>query len=165
MAITDSCHFVLREADLFKICCVLLRESDSATYRTRCNRFCAIKKPPRHTSRANLRRVLAQQSCIVIKLDVLSDASAEAAVGHVLTDAGRLDVVVHNAGHMVYGPAEAFTPSLLAEQYDVNVLGTQRVNRAALPPMRGRGLLEAMTLPSLHVAGIARRVGRRRRAK
>jgi NAD(P)-dependent dehydrogenase (short-subunit alcohol dehydrogenase family) len=44
---------------------------------------------------------------------------------------------------MVFGPAEAFTPEQLASQYDVNVLGTQRVNRAALPQLRkqGRGLL------------------------
>ena len=74
-----------------------------------------------------------------VELDVLSDASAEAAVDHVLADAGRLDVIIHNAGHMVYGPAEAFTPGQLAERYDVNVLGTQRVNRAALPHMRGQG--------------------------
>ena len=42
-----------------------------------------------------------------------------------------------------FGPAEAFTPEQLAQLYDVNVLGTQRVNRAALPHMRkqGRGLL------------------------
>ena len=78
-----------------------------------------------------------------VELDVQSDASAEAAVGRVLAEAGRLDIVVHNAGHMVFGPAEAFTPDQLAEQYDVNVLGAQRVNRAALPNMRnrGRGLL------------------------
>ncbi len=43
---------------------------------------------------------------------------------------------IHNAGHMVYGPAEAFLPEQLAELYDVNVLGAQRVNRAALPHMR-----------------------------
>lgn len=44
---------------------------------------------------------------------------------------------------MVYGPAEAFTPEQLAELHDVNVLSTQRVNRAALPHMRAakRGLL------------------------
>ena len=48
----------------------------------------------------------------------------------------RLDVVIHNAGHMVFGPAEAFTPEQLAELYDVNVLSTQRVNRAALPQLR-----------------------------
>jgi NAD(P)-dependent dehydrogenase (short-subunit alcohol dehydrogenase family) len=44
--------------------------------------------------------------------------------------------VIHNAGHMVFGPAEAFTPEQLAELYDVNVLSTQRVNRAALPQLR-----------------------------
>ena len=78
-----------------------------------------------------------------VELDVQSDDSVEAAVRHVLAEAGGLDVIVHNAGHMVFGPAEAFTPEQLAEQYDVNVLGTQRLNRAALPAMRAKrsGLL------------------------
>ena len=44
----------------------------------------------------------------------------------VATDAGRIDAIVHNARHMVYGPLEAFTPEQLAQQYDVNVLGTGR---------------------------------------
>lgn len=44
--------------------------------------------------------------------------------------------MVHNAGHMVLGPAEAFTSEQLAELYDVNVLNTQRVNRSALPQLR-----------------------------
>jgi NAD(P)-dependent dehydrogenase (short-subunit alcohol dehydrogenase family) len=54
-----------------------------------------------------------------------------------------LDVIVHNAGHMVLGPAEAFTPEQYAALYDTNVIGTQRVNRAALPHLReqGSGLL------------------------
>jgi len=37
---------------------------------------------------------------------------------------------------MVFGPAEAFTPEQLAELYDINVLSTQRMNRAALPILR-----------------------------
>ena len=74
-----------------------------------------------------------------VELDVQSDASSQAAVEHVLAEAGALDVIVHNAGHMVFGPAEAFTPEQLMQQYDVNVLGTQRVNRAALPHLRRRG--------------------------
>jgi hypothetical protein len=28
--------------------------------------------------------------------------------------AGRLDIIIHNAGHMVFGPAEAFTPEQLS---------------------------------------------------
>jgi NAD(P)-dependent dehydrogenase (short-subunit alcohol dehydrogenase family) len=74
-----------------------------------------------------------------VELDVTDDASAGAAVAAVLDGAGRLDVVVHNAGHMVLGPAEAFTPRQLAELHDVNVVGTQRVNRAALPHLRAQG--------------------------
>jgi NAD(P)-dependent dehydrogenase (short-subunit alcohol dehydrogenase family) len=79
----------------------------------------------------------------VIELDVSSQESSDAAIQKVVADNGRLDVVVHNAGHMVFGPAEAFTPEQLAELYDVNVLSTQRVNRAALPQLRkqGNGLL------------------------
>ena len=78
-----------------------------------------------------------------VELNVQSDASVDAAVKRVIADAGRLDVIVHNAGHMVFGPVEAFTTDQLAEQYDVNVLGTHRLNRAALPHMRARkqGLL------------------------
>jgi NAD(P)-dependent dehydrogenase (short-subunit alcohol dehydrogenase family) len=56
-----------------------------------------------------------------------------------MADAGRLDVVVHNAGHMVLGPTEAFTIEQIAEVYDTNVLSTQRVNRAALPHLRAQG--------------------------
>ena len=78
-----------------------------------------------------------------VELDVQSDTSAAAGVAHIIADAGRLDAIVHNAGHMVFGPAEAFTPEQLSQQYDVNVLGAQRVNRAALPHLRGqhKGLL------------------------
>ncbi|QUS40777.1 SDR family oxidoreductase [Tardiphaga alba] len=73
-----------------------------------------------------------------LELDVGHDESVGAAIAKIITDAGRLDVVIHNAGHMVYGPAECFTTEQLAAQYDVNVLSTQRVNRAVLPYMRER---------------------------
>jgi NAD(P)-dependent dehydrogenase (short-subunit alcohol dehydrogenase family) len=78
-----------------------------------------------------------------IELDVASEESAEAAIRQIVAEKGRLDVVIHNAGHMVFGPAEAFTPEQLAELYDVNLLSTQRVNRAALPQLRKqrKGLL------------------------
>jgi len=61
------------------------------------------------------------------ELDVSSQESADRAVQQVLGAAGRLDIIIHNAGHMVFGPAEAFTPEQLAEIYDANVLSTQRV--------------------------------------
>jgi NAD(P)-dependent dehydrogenase (short-subunit alcohol dehydrogenase family) len=78
-----------------------------------------------------------------VELNVASDASVVTGIATVLREHNRLDVVVHNAGHMVFGPAEAFTPEQFASLYDINVLSTQRVNRAALPYMReqGTGLL------------------------
>ncbi|MBX4915609.1 SDR family oxidoreductase [Rhizobium bangladeshense] len=78
-----------------------------------------------------------------VELDVSDDASVMSGVETVVAQTGRIDVIVHNAGHMVFGPAEAFTPEQYAQLYDINVLSTQRVNRAALPHLReqGRGLL------------------------
>lgn len=78
-----------------------------------------------------------------IELDVSDQASVDAAVDRVLREREGVDVLVHNAGHMVLGPLEAFTPEQLAAAYDVNVLSTQRLNRAVLPHMRRRrdGLL------------------------
>ncbi len=78
-----------------------------------------------------------------LELDVQSEGSVNAAVETLIGVSDTIDVVVHNAGHMMFGPAEAFTAEQLAQQYDVNVLGTQRINRAVLPHMRAKrkGLL------------------------
>jgi NAD(P)-dependent dehydrogenase (short-subunit alcohol dehydrogenase family) len=78
-----------------------------------------------------------------VELDVASQESVDAAIQMIVSQNGHLDVILHNAGHMVFGPAEAFTPEQLAELYDVNVLSTQRVNRAGLPVLRkqGKGLV------------------------
>jgi NAD(P)-dependent dehydrogenase (short-subunit alcohol dehydrogenase family) len=79
------------------------------------------------------------QDLRVVELDVQSQASVDVAVASILADAGRLDTVVHNAGHLYVGYVEAFTPEDIAHLFDVNAIGIQRVNRAALPHMRERG--------------------------
>jgi len=78
-----------------------------------------------------------------VELDVLSQGSADRAVQTIVGEQGRLDVVIHNAGHLVVGPTEAFTPEEIVQVLDTNVLGTQRVNKAVLPVMRDQqsGLL------------------------
>jgi len=78
-----------------------------------------------------------------VELDVLSQASADAAVAAIMAQQGRLDVVVHNAGHLVIGPSEAYTPEEIIKVLDTNFLGAHRVNKAVLPLLRAqqKGLL------------------------
>ena len=72
-----------------------------------------------------------------VALDLLSQDSVNACVKHILdSTGGKLDVVVHNAGHMNYGPAESFSADQYLRLYDVNVVGTHRLNQAVLPHMR-----------------------------
>jgi NAD(P)-dependent dehydrogenase (short-subunit alcohol dehydrogenase family) len=97
-----------------------------------------------HTVYAGMRDIKGRNAAAAaraehpVEVDVLSQESADAAIAQIVAEQGRLDVVVHNAGHMVTGPAEAFSPEELAQVYDTNVLGTQRVNRAALPHLRAQ---------------------------
>jgi NAD(P)-dependent dehydrogenase (short-subunit alcohol dehydrogenase family) len=75
------------------------------------------------------------------------DVTDEASVSKAVASAGAVDVVVNNAGVGVLGLQESFTPEEWTRVFDVNVLGVQRVNRAALPGMRERrsGLLIHMS--------------------
>jgi len=89
----------------------------------------------------------------MIELDVQDQACVERAIQTVIDKQGKLDVLIHNAGHMVLGPAEAFTPEQYAQQYDVNVISTQRVNRAVLPHMRAARAGLLLWVPSTSVRG------------
>ncbi|MFG1926015.1 SDR family NAD(P)-dependent oxidoreductase [Cryptosporangium sp. NPDC048952] len=82
---------------------------------------------------------LREQGVSVVELDVLDQASADAAVEAVIAAAGRIDVVINNAGRMFAGPIEAFTADEIQTILDVNVLGPARVARAALPHLRRQG--------------------------
>jgi NAD(P)-dependent dehydrogenase (short-subunit alcohol dehydrogenase family) len=85
----------------------------------------------------------------VLELDVTDEAS----VNHAIDHAGRLDVVINNAGFAAIGVTEAYTAQQFQEIFDVNVYGVVRVNRAVLPRMREQksGLL-------IHISSGAGRV-------
>src|SRR5260370_5962656 len=101
-------------------------------------------------------RALAERKHLplnIIEIDITDGASVEQAIASLVGITGRLDVVVNNAGIAYSGPLEAFTLKQVQQQFDTNVFGMWRVNRAALPHMRkqGSGLL-------LQIGSIAGRV-------
>lgn len=93
----------------------------------------------RNCARAEELRAISAQKGIALmplELDVLSQDSADAAAATIVREQGRIDVVMQNAGHLVVGPSEAFTPEEMMKVFDTNLFGAQRVNRAVLPYMR-----------------------------
>ncbi|WP_260858340.1 SDR family NAD(P)-dependent oxidoreductase [Paraburkholderia sp. BCC1885] len=67
------------------------------------------------------------------------DVSVEQGVSAVLEQAGRLDVLVNNAGMGSAGVSEAFTADQVRALFEVNVFGVQRMLRAVLPSFRRQG--------------------------
>src|SRR6185437_16250380 len=84
-------------------------------------------------------RTLREQGIEIVELDVSSDASVDLAVKAVLARAGRIDVLVNNAGIASAGVTEAFTPDQAKIVFNTNVVGLLRTTRAVLPAMRGQG--------------------------
>lgn len=75
----------------------------------------------------------------ILELDVLSDESVTNAVAEAeRLNGGALDVVINNAGIGTGAPVELQDLEMMQLLFDTNVLGYQRVARAALPAMRAK---------------------------
>jgi NAD(P)-dependent dehydrogenase (short-subunit alcohol dehydrogenase family) len=85
----------------------------------------------------------------MLKLDVNSDASVKACIAEVLARAGRLDVLVNNAGYALTGAAEETSIEEAKEQFETNYFGVVRMVKAALPRMREARSGRIITIGSL----------------
>jgi short-subunit dehydrogenase len=68
--------------------------------------------------------------------DVTDDASVQTVVDEVLSRAGRIDLLVNNAGIGLLGGAEESSAAQAKAVFDVNVFGVLRMTNAVLPVMR-----------------------------
>jgi NAD(P)-dependent dehydrogenase (short-subunit alcohol dehydrogenase family) len=100
-----------------------------------------------------------------VELDVSDDASVEAGVENVLAEAGKIDVLVNNAGIASAGVTEAFTTEQAKAIFDTNVIGLLRVTRAVLPSMRQKrdgliinlgSILGRVTFPFVGIYGASK---------
>lgn len=72
----------------------------------------------------------------LVTMDVRNDEQVREAVSYLFEKAGRIDIVINNAGVSLVGPIEAASDSEAQALFDTNLFGALRVIRAVLPVMR-----------------------------
>jgi NAD(P)-dependent dehydrogenase (short-subunit alcohol dehydrogenase family) len=94
----------------------------------------------RDTSRgADLAREAESLPIEILQIDVNDDASVAAGVQQVVDKAGRIDVLVNNAGIGHRGPIEETDDAEAKEVFETNFFGALRMTRAVVPQMRKQG--------------------------
>ena len=71
-----------------------------------------------------------------LEMDVTNQEHIDKAINQIISEQGRVDVLVNNAGLGVYGAIEDVSMEDIYYQYDVNLFGLARVTKAVLPHMR-----------------------------
>ncbi len=85
----------------------------------------------------------------MLACDVTNDESVAKLVDEVLAKAGRIDLLVNNAGVGLLGGAEESSTAQAQALFDVNVFGVIRVTSAVLPAMRRQGKGRIVNLSSV----------------
>jgi NAD(P)-dependent dehydrogenase (short-subunit alcohol dehydrogenase family) len=78
----------------------------------------------------------ALENVTVLDVTLTDEESVQQAVTRVIAEAGRIDVLVNNAGFSLNGVAESFTTADVQAIFDVNVFAPWRFIRQVLPAMR-----------------------------
>ena len=81
---------------------------------------------------------LRQRGIKTLAMDVTDDDSTAVGVKEILAEAGRIDVLVNNAGYGSYGAVEDVPLEEARRQFEVNLFGAARLIQLVLPGMRER---------------------------
>ena len=94
----------------------------------------------------------------LIQLDVTDDSSVNEAVEKIVSEKGRIDVLVNNAGYALFGAFENLSLDEIKAQFETNFFGVIRVTQHVLPIMRnlqnggGGGVIVNVSSVNGHVA-------------
>ncbi len=87
-------------------------------------------------------RQLAEKETLdlkIIQLDVTNESQCSEAIVKVAEEAGKIDVLINNAGFGYLGPMELFSDHEVRNQYETNVFSVLRLTRLVAPIMRNLG--------------------------
>lgn len=84
----------------------------------------------------DLRRANPVAPVELIAMDVNHDASVTEAVRSVLEKAGKIDILINNAGYSLAGGVEETSVEEARQLFETNFFGVLRVTQAVLPSMR-----------------------------
>jgi NAD(P)-dependent dehydrogenase (short-subunit alcohol dehydrogenase family) len=86
----------------------------------------------------NIKSISAKENLPIriTQLDVTDDASIDNAVQAILSETGRIDVLVNNAGYDAFGAVEDLSIEEIRTQFETNFFGAVRLMKAVLPIMR-----------------------------
>ncbi len=76
------------------------------------------------------------ENITVLDVTLTDEASVSKAIAAILAAAGRIDVLVNNAGFGASGPTESFTTADVEEMFGMHVVANWRLMKAVLPAMR-----------------------------
>jgi len=110
--------------------CVTLARNGFLTYATM-----------RNLDKSSIVRAAAEKEKLPIKvqqLDVTDDQSVSNAIQTIISETGRIDVLVNNAGYGLIGAFEELSIDEIKNQYETNLFGLIRVTQVVLPIMRNQ---------------------------
>ncbi|MEM5403494.1 oxidoreductase [Paraburkholderia unamae] len=84
----------------------------------------------------NLAKAVPVSGVELVEMDVRDDASVKAGIQSVIERAGRIDVLVNNAGTSLIGAVEETSTAEALSLFDTNVLSILRTTQVVLPHMR-----------------------------
>jgi NAD(P)-dependent dehydrogenase (short-subunit alcohol dehydrogenase family) len=104
----------------------------------------------------NVKSIAAKENLpiLITQLDVTDSVSINNAVQAILSETGRIDVLVNNAGYVLDGAFEDLSMDEIKAQYETNVFGLIRTTQAVLPAMRKQ---KSGTI--VNISSIAGRIG------
>jgi NAD(P)-dependent dehydrogenase (short-subunit alcohol dehydrogenase family) len=85
----------------------------------------------------------------ILRLDVADEESISEAIDKIISERGRIDIVVNNAGYSLLGPLEQLHINEIKEEFETNFFGIIKLIQSVLPMMRKQGYGRITNISSL----------------